>query len=77
MKKICYRCNRNLPLESFKDNGRYSIPSDKGKCKSCNECMFKMAVDEGCAIRFNYDTRKFEKITFDTIGELFNYFNNK
>ena len=44
--KICYRCNRDLPLYKFKrTESKYileKMPNAKGRCFACEECVSKL-----------------------------------
>jgi hypothetical protein len=44
--KRCYRCKWNLPLFMFGKAVRFTIPTDKGRNRTCRVCTFKAAKDK-------------------------------
>ena len=40
--KVCFLCNNVLPISAFGiAEKKYTIPSMKGRCINCNECVNK------------------------------------
>jgi uncharacterized lipoprotein len=65
--KKCFTCGWRLPLFLFsKDGMRYQRESDKGRVKVCRVCEYKRWNQVREAWKFNFISRKFEKITFES-----------
>ena len=65
--KKCFTCGWRLPLFLFgKDGMRYQRESDKGRVKVCRLCEYKRWNQVRETWKFNFITRKFEKITFES-----------
>ncbi len=65
--KKCFSCNWRLPLFLFgKDGMRYQRESDKGRVKVCRICNVKKWSKLGEGWFFNYEIKKFEKVTFSS-----------
>ena len=65
--KKCFTCGWRLPLFLFgKDRMRYQRESDKGRVKVCRVCEYKRWNQLREAWKFNFVSRKFEKITFES-----------
>ncbi len=65
--KKCFRCEWRLPLFLFgKDGMRYQRESDKGRVKVCRICEYKRWNQLREVWKFNFISRKFEKITFES-----------
>ncbi len=65
--KKCFKCNWRFPLFLFgKDAMKYQRDSDKGRVKVCRICNYKRwnEIREGWF--FNFATKKFEKVTFES-----------
>ncbi len=65
--KKCFTCGWRLPLFLFgKDKMKYQRESDKGRVKVCRVCEYKRWNQIREAWKFNFISRKFEKITFES-----------
>lgn len=70
--KKCFTCNIRFPLFMFgKTNMKYQRESDKGRVKVCRICEYKRWNKVREAWTFNFSTRKFEKITFESRWDIF------
>lgn len=73
--KQCFSCKQILPLDSFnKSNMKYQLKSDMGTVRVCKNCTFIKTINTLSMVEYNYEDRKFEVITFDTVGEVAEYF---
>ena len=69
--KKCFRCECRLPLFLYgKDGMRYQRERDKGRVKVCRGCEYKRWNKVREAWKFNFISRKFEKITFESRWEI-------
>ena len=73
--KQCFSCKQTLPLDSFnKSNMKYQLKSDMGTVRVCKNCTFIKTINTLSMVKYNYEDRKFEVMTFDTVGEVAEYF---
>lgn len=73
--KKCFSCRQTLPLDSFsKSNMKYQLKSDMGTVRVCKTCTFMKTIKTLSKVQYNYEDKKFEVITFDTVGEVAEYF---
>ena len=48
MKKYCISCGKNRPMWLYhKDDSKYQIKSNNGKCVECKICSYKRAKRDG------------------------------
>lgn len=48
MKKYCRTCGKNRPMYLYhKDDSKYQIKSNNGKCIECRICTYKRGKEEG------------------------------
>lgn len=48
MKKYCRTCGKNRPMYLYhKDDSKYQIKSNNGKCIECRFCTYKRAKIDG------------------------------
>lgn len=65
--KKCFTCGWRLFLFLFsKDKMKYQRESDKGRVKVCRVCNVKKWSKLGEGWFFNYEIKKFEKVTFSS-----------
>ena len=66
MKKYCFTCGKRLPLIMYhRDDSKYQIKSNNGKCFECRFCTFKRAKIDGGLI-----SRVEGKFTFIPMGNI-------
>jgi hypothetical protein len=64
-----------LDLNEYTDNKRgYTLKTDMGKNRVCKICNFDSAVKKKSLVKYDYEQKKFEVITFNNIGEVGEYF---
>lgn len=63
----CFKCKQYKELDEFNDNRmKFQLKSQFGKVQLCKECLIERAKKTMNALQYNFESCKFETITFES-----------